>query len=93
MTKATAGERFAAKYLGITIDDLRGEPETDDQRERQRIVKSLDRLLARERAKVAKDVLAMADDILVDMPNVSAKAYSDTVKAEVRAKYGAKGKR
>ena len=86
MTKATAGERFAAKYLGITIDDLRGEPETDDQRERQRIVKSLDRLLARERAKVTKDVLAMAD---ADV-NIPAAAYYSLEK-NVRAKYG-KGK-
>lgn len=45
MTKATAGERFAAKWAGPPFSS--------------RMASELDAILTRERAKVAEDVLAM----------------------------------
>ena len=75
MTKATAGERLVRSTLGIDDDYA------------DKIAKRIDRLLARERAKVAEDVLAMLEVIASDWPH-----WHQEIKEKVRAKYG-KGKR
>ena len=83
-TKATAGERFCLRYLrkGTRLKVIR----EGSQFELSRAAAAwIDRLLARERAKVAEDVLAIAAS---SYPSIS----SGKVAEEVRAKYG-KGKR
>src|SRR5574343_956630 len=67
--KATAGERFVGKMEdhNVNLSDTG----------RREIAKSIDRLLARERRKVAEDVLAMADDVA---------QTKDELVAKVRAK-------
>lgn len=78
MTKATSGELFAAKWLGCSVRKLRGYSGASS------LVGGIENLLARERAKVAEDVLAMVK---------SEDRYLHAVIVDrVRAKYG-KGKR
>lgn len=78
--KATAGERFAMKWFNVTLKVL------VDWEDGHKLVKSLDILLARERRKVAEDVLAMVANT---PPNVT----FDKIAEDVRAKYGTrKGK-
>ena len=81
MTKATAGERFCLRYLrkGTRLKDIR----EGSQFELSRAAAAwIDRLLARERAKVAEDVLAMMWEIGVYVPDYEA------FERAVRAKYG-----
>ena len=75
--KATAGERFAARYFGWHISQVRASPNA--------LATLLDREFAKRDAKVAEDVLAIAAN---SYPSIS----SSKVAEEVRAKYG-KGKR
>lgn len=76
--KATAGERFAMRHFDTTIDVARNKGCLVND-----VAVKIDRLLIRERAKVAEDVLAMAD---ADV-NIPAAAYYSLEK-NVRAKYG-----
>ena len=77
MTKATAGERFVAKWLGCSVRKLRGYSGASS------LVEGIENMLARERAKVAEDVLAMAwNGAYVD--GRSYVAFAE----QVRAKYG-----
>src|SRR5574343_363670 len=73
--KATAGERFVGKMEdhNVNLSDTG----------RREIAKSIDRLLARERRKVAEDVLAIA----CNSGAVNGKSYH-TLEAAIRAKYG-----
>lgn len=86
MTKATAGERWVLRHLmkmhvnAINLEELRDFESYDEER---KIAKAIDSYAARERRKVAEDVMAMADDVA---------QTRDELAAKVRAKYG-KGKR
>lgn len=86
MTKATVGERWVLRHLmkmhvnAISLEELR---DFDSYAEERKIAKAIDDHAARERAKVAEDVLAMAD---ADV-NIPAAAYYSLEK-NVRAKYG-----
>ena len=83
--KATAGERFCLRYLrkGTRLKDIR----EGSQFELSRAAAAwIDRLLARERAKVAEDVLVAFEK----SPGVAGSVYQ-AIAAMVRAKYG-KGK-
>lgn len=80
MTKATAGERLAMRWFDITRRELVGWAGGYE------LAKSADRLLARERRKVAEDVLAMLGGVRMYQSDF------DMFCKEVRAKYG-KGKR
>ena len=82
MTKATAGERFAAKFYGMKIRSLaycvKSHPAVQ-------LAKAIDRAFFKRDAKVAEDVLAM-------VANTPPYVTFDKIAEEVRAKYG-KGKR
>ena len=73
--KATAGERFAARYFGWHISQVRASPNA--------LATLLDREFAKRDAKVAEDVLAMLEVIASDWPH-----WHQENKEEVRAKYG-----
>lgn len=75
MTKATAGERFAMRWFNVTLRVLVA------WEDGHKLAKAADILLARERAKVAEDVLEMVANT---PPNVT----FDKIAEEVRAKYG-----
>jgi hypothetical protein len=76
MTKATAGERLFMRAMRIP-----------DEWPFPKRSSCLERALARERAKVAEDVLAMLDKAPTHHSDF------DMFCKDVRAKYGRKGKR
>lgn len=95
MTKATAGERWVLRYLmkmHMSDDHLMQLREFGAYREERMIANKIDSHAARERLKVAEDVLAMVSSVAKDYPNASAGAINYSIGTQVRAKYG-KGKR
>lgn len=73
--KATAGEKFAARYYGWTISQVRHSANA--------LAVTLDREFAKRDAKVAEDVMAIA----YNCGAVNGKSYH-TMQAAVEAKYG-----
>jgi len=76
MTKATAGERFAMRWFNVTLRVLVA------WEDGHKLAKAADILLARERAKVAEDVLAIAARTDISIDDLC------RLSENVRAKYG-----
>lgn len=80
MSKATAGERLAAKFYGWTIREVKSSPNT--------LAKCVDHILDIERAKVAEDVLAMAYPATVELTGTERAKVLKNLSQAIRAKYG-----